>query len=232
VKIVAMGGGGFLMEASPRLDRYVLSLARNAEPRVCFVPTASGDSDNTIRRFYQAFTKLPCRPTHLPLFDRAADVAAVVREQDVLYVGGGNTANLLAIWRVHGVDRLVREAWQAGTVLAGVSAGAICWFEACCTDSFGGLAPLRDGLGWLPGSCCPHYGGEPGRRPAYERMVAAGDLPDGVAIDDYAAVRFDGTDAIEVVASVASREGAGAWRVKRAATGVEVERIEGRELTD
>jgi peptidase E len=128
----------------------------------------------------------------------------------VIVVGGGNTANMLAIWRLHGFDRILREAWEHGTVLCGGSAGAICWFEASVTDSFGPqLAGMRDGLGFLPGSACPHYDGEELRRPRYLELVRDG-FPAGIAIDDSAAVRFDGTAIGEVLAT---REGARAYRV-------------------
>jgi len=219
--IVAMGGGGFSMEPdNPLLDDHVLDLARAARgrsrPRVCFVPTASGDADGYLARFYAAFAR-KAEATHLALFTRTiADLSAFLLEQDVVYVGGGNTANLLAVWRVHGVDRILREAWKRGTVLAGLSAGSICWFEGGTTDAFGGLAALNDGLGLLPGSHSPHYDGEPGRRPTYHRLVADGTLPDGYAADDGAALVFDGTELAEVVSS---RPGARGYRVVRSRSG-------------
>ena len=199
-----MGGGGFLMEPrNPRLDRWILSLARRRRPRVLFVATASGDADRAHARFYRAFRKHDCDPSHLPLFARRhADLRAVVLSQDVIYVGGGNTANMLAIWRVHGVDELLREAWESGTVLCGVSAGAICWFETGLTDSFGPeLQPLRDALGFLPGSFCPHYDGEAARRPGFARAIASGALPPGHAADDGVGVLFEGTTVADIAAS-------------------------------
>jgi len=223
--IVAMGGGGFSMEPdNPLLDDHVLELARagrgRSRPRVCFVPTASGDADGYIARFYAAFAR-KAEAAHLALFTRTiVDLSPFLLEQDVVYVGGGNTANLLAVWRVHGVDRIMREAWERGTVLAGLSAGSICWFEGGTTDAFGGLAALTDGLGLLPGSHSPHHDGEPGRRPAYHRLVADGTLPDGYAADDGAALVFDGTDLAEVVSS---RPGARGYRVVRGASGEAVE---------
>jgi dipeptidase E len=217
---VAMGGGGFAMEPeNPLLDRFVLSLAPSECPRVCLVPTASGDAERHVMRFYRAFTELGSRPSVLELFDRTvADLESFVLAQDVIYVGGGNTANLLAVWRAHGLEHILRRAWQEGVVLCGVSAGMNCWFEASVTDSFdrGRLAPLRDGLGLLPGSACPHYDGEEQRRPAFTRMVAAGELPAGWAADDGAALVFSGRELVEVVAS---RPGAAGYRVERAAEG-------------
>ena len=207
-----MGGGGFLMEPeNPGLDRFVLSLARRERPRVCFLNTAAGDHPDGLAAFRDAFTEHDCEPSVLTFFEReVADLRAYVLEQDVVYVGGGSTANLLAVWRVHGLDAILREAWRAGVVLCGVSAGMNCWFESSVTDSFGPLAPLHDGLGLLAGSACPHYDGEPGRRPLYRRLVDDGTLPPGFSADDGAALVFDGNDLREVVAS---RPGAAAYRV-------------------
>ena len=178
-RIVAMGGGGFSMEPeNPLLDRFVLEHARAERPKVCFVPTASGDDEGYITRFYRAFSALPCTPTDLPLFERTTrELERFVLEQDVIYVGGGNTANLLAVWRAHGLDRILRRAWEEGVLLCGVSAGMNCWFQSSVTDSFGldALAPLHDGLGLLEGSACPHYDGEAERRPAFKRLIADGE---------------------------------------------------------
>ncbi|HEY4827887.1 MAG TPA: peptidase E [Solirubrobacteraceae bacterium] len=219
-RVVAMGGGGFSMEPeNPLLDRFVLSLARASPPRVCFVPTASGDAEGYVARFYRAFTGLDCRPSDLPLFGRTiGDLESFVLGQDVIYVGGGNTANLLAVWRAHGLDRILRTAWEQGIVMCGLSAGMNCWFEGSVTDSFGlsQLAPLHDGLGLLPGSACPHYDGEEQRRPTFTRLVASGELPDGWAADDGAGLVFAGHELAEVVTS---RAGAGAYRVQRTVEG-------------
>ena len=211
--IVAMGGGGFMMEPeNPLLDDFVLSLTGAARPRMCLVPTATGDSPAVIARFHAAFQERDCVASHLTLFGRPrTDLREFLLAQDVVYVGGGNTANMLAVWRVHGVDAILRDAWEAGTVLCGPSAGMICWFEAGVTDSFGPLAGMRDGLGLLPGSACPHYDGEADRRPAYRRLVADG-FPAGVAADDGAALVYRGRDLAECVSS---RPRAQAYRVTR-----------------
>jgi dipeptidase E len=212
-RIVAFGGGGFVSTPDSPLIPYVLGLAREPRPRVCFVPTAGGDNLAYVAAFYRVCASLDCRPADLPLFLRTdEDARSKLLAQDVIWVGGGNTANLLAVWRAHGVDRVMREAWEEGVVLAGSSAGMICWFEASITDSFGPqLAPLRDGLGFLPGSACPHYDGEERRRPVYREAVASG-FPAGYAADDRVALRFDGGDLAECVTA---REGASAWRVER-----------------
>jgi dipeptidase E len=217
--IVAMGGGGFSMEPdNPLLDDFILGLSRRQPARVCFVPTASADSAPYIVKFYRAFAGR-CIPTDLTLWDpsslarqpaRTSDLASFLAEQDVIYVGGGNTANLLALWRRHGLDELFRQAWSRGAVLAGVSAGMLCWFKCGITDSFGGLEPLHDGLGLIDASACPHYDGEALRRPMYHRAIAAG-MPAGYAADDGAAFHFVGENLGEVVSS---RPHAGAYRVE------------------
>lgn len=216
--IVALGGGGFATEPdNPLLDDFVLSLARRQPARVCFVPTASADSAQCIARFYRAFSGR-CLPTDLTLFDPPAlprrppttgELAAFVAEQDVFYVGGGNTAHLLALWRLHGLDRLLFQAWRNGVVLAGISAGMLCWFEGGVTDSFGGLEALPDGLGFLEGTACPHYDGEAERAPRYRQLITEG-LPGGYAVEDGVALHFVGRDFKEAVSSRAS---ARAYRV-------------------
>jgi peptidase E len=216
-----MGGGGFSMEPdNPLLDRYVLSLTRNENPAVCFLPTASGDAESYIANFYAAFQKLPCHPSHCSLFRAArGDLRDLLLAQDVIYVGGGNTRNMLVLWREWGIDRIVREAWQSGIVLAGLSAGMICWFESGVTDSTPGstgdpvdnLSALPC-LGFLPGSSCPHYDGEAARRPAFHRLIASGQLADGLAADDGVGFHFVGTDLHRVVRS---RPDAKAYRVVR-----------------
>jgi dipeptidase E len=212
-QIVAMGGGGFSMEPdNPALDHFVLSLARRDNPSVCFLATAAGDAQSYIDSFYDAFRKLPCRPTHVPLFARTPDLKTVLLEQDVIYVGGGNTKSMLAVWREWEMPALLRRAWEAGTVLAGVSAGAICWFDTGLTDSSGtGLYPLP-GLGLLPGACCPHYDGEVERRPALHRLIEQGAIPAALALDDGAAAHFVNGQLANIVSS---RPDARAYRVER-----------------
>lgn len=222
--IVAMGGNDFGPPDNSLVDDHVIALARaqrgRERPRVCFVGTASGDSRDYLASFYAAFAPRS-EATHLGLFDRTIDdLEGLVLDQDVILVGGGNTANMLAIWRVHGLDRVLARAWEAGVVLGGSSAGANCWFEASTTDSFGGLAPLADGLGFLPGSFSPHYDGEPMRRPTFRRLIGDGTVPDGHAADDGAALVFRGTELVE---AVASRPGAKGYRVVRGAADEAIE---------
>jgi dipeptidase E len=211
-QIIAMGGGGFSMEPENlALDEYVLAQARAALPAVAFLPTASGDADSYVERFYTAFSGLPCRPSHLSLFSRTPDLRAYLLAQDVIYVGGGNTKSLLGVWREWGLPEVLREAWAAGVILAGVSAGAVCWFEQGLSDAFAGeLRPIQC-LGFLSGSCCPHYNGEAERRPTYHDQLRTGAILPGLAIDDGAAVHFLGDNLHRVVAS---RRGATAYRVQ------------------
>ena len=221
--IVAVGGGGLAMEPGDELlDGFMLSLARRECPRVCFLGTATGDSERYVANFYRAFAEHDCRPTDLALFDRkVGDLRRFVLEQDLIYVGGGNTVSLLAVWRAHRLDAALREALENGAVLCGVSAGMNCWFQASTTDSFGpDIEPLNDGLGFVAGSACPHYDAEAQRRPLYHRLVAAG-FPSGWAADDGAALHFDAAGTLVEV--VASREGARGYRVERRPDGAAVE---------
>jgi dipeptidase E len=211
--IVGMGGLSWDDDERRRLEDYFLSFARRERPKVLFVPTAVGDdAENTLWAYQHLGDRADV--SHLPFFPWPPEnLRELALEQDVIYVSGGNTANALAIWRVHGFDAILREAWEAGVVLTGWSAGMICWFEAGVTDSFGPqLAGMRDGLGFLPGSACPHYDGEGERRPVYTRLVREG-FPAGFAADDCVALRFDGTDLAEVVTA---REGSRAYRVSEA----------------
>jgi peptidase E len=215
---VALGGGGFSMEPeNPLLDDFILSLSRRKPAQVCFIPTASADSAEHLVKFYRAFSDRSI-PTDLTIFDspalprrpeRTADMGAYVGAQDVFYVGGGNTVNLLSVWRAHGLDRLLARAWRRGAVLAGISAGMLCWFQSGLTDSFGGFQPFRGGLGLLRGAACPHYDGEPLRQAAFRRMIRR-DGTMGYAADDGAALHFVGSRLREVVSS---RPAARAYRL-------------------
>ena len=202
--IVASGG-----VMKPLAD-YLLGLTGKEDPAVGCLGTATGDA--FVPWFYEVFTRYRCRPSHVALFGiPRPDWREHLLSRDLIWVGGGNTASMLGVWRAHGVDAVLREAWERGVVLAGGSAGAICWFEAGVTDSFRAELDGLECLGWLPGSCCPHYDGEENRRPAYRRLLEDG-FPPGIAIDDFAAARFDGTELVEVVSAA---EGAGAYRVDR-----------------
>jgi dipeptidase E len=209
-QIVACGGLGEDDEAAGRLIGFVLGLTRKERPRVCLVPTASAESPEYMLRFYENLSAYAdC--SHVSFFPWPREgLREHVLSQDAIFVSGGNTANMLAVWRVHAFDEVLREAWERGIVLAGSSAGMICWFEAGVTDSFGPhLEGMRDGLGFLPGSACPHYDGEERRRPVYQELVANG-FPPGMAADDAVGLHFVGT---ELQGAVSAREGSFGYRV-------------------
>jgi len=198
-RVVACGGQQL---QHPALTGYVLGLTGKPRPRVLFLGTASGDDSANLLSFYQAFAGVPADPAHLALFHRTVDdVPGLIAAQDVVMVGGGNTANMLAIWRLHGVEDALRAAYRNGTILTGWSAGCICWFEAGITDSFTlELGPLRDGVRLLSGSACPHYDSEERRRPVYAREIAAG-LPPGIALEDSVAAAYEDERLAEVVSA-------------------------------
>lgn len=228
-----MGGGGFTMqERTPALDRFVLSLVGKPVPRICFLPTASGDPRDQVTRFYERFGHWPCEPTMLSLFHLGRDRVDPVEHllsQDAIYVGGGSMRNMLAVWREHRVDEAMRTAWERGVVLAGLSAGAMCWFEGGVSSSGGTPEPVA-GLGLLSGSLSVHLGGESERLPVYRAAVAAGELPAGYAADDGAALLFAGTRLLECVAS---RDGARVLHVSPdGAGGVREEALEVRLLPE
>ena len=211
--ILAMGGGGFTMEPdNPVLDDLVLELTGAREPRILFLPTASGDPAAQIAAFHARFGERACVPSHLSLFrlhGTRRPLREIVLEQDVVYIGGGSMRNLLAIWRAHGLDALLAEAWERGIVLTGLSAGAMCWFEGGVTRSSGPPETIA-GLGLLPGSLCVHADGEPERLPAFLEVVRTGALPGGWAADDGVGLLFEGP---QHVRTVSSRPGAAALRV-------------------
>lgn len=233
-QIVAFGGGGFTM-GDALIDDYVLGCARRRPARICFLPTASADSPPYIVMFYRAFAGRDCVPIDLTLHDESGlprrpatddELADLLAAQDVVYVGGGNTAHALATWKKRGIDRALRAAWEGGTVMAGLSAGMNCWFASCVTDSFGPLAAMHDGLGLIAASGCPHYDSEPERRPTYHRLVGDG-LPAGYAADDGAALHFI-DDQLHAV--VAATPAAAAYRVELAGGKVVETRLPARYL--
>ncbi|HEY8083735.1 MAG TPA: peptidase E [Solirubrobacterales bacterium] len=202
-QIVAFGGGGFSMESgNPLLDDYVLKLTGAARPKVCFMPSASGDADHYIVRFYRAFPAERCEASHISLFRREqgpADLREHLLSQDLIYVGGGSVVSLLGVWRAHGIDLILREAWERGVVLCGLSAGSLCWFAEAVSGFHG--APQRvEGLGLLPFSNCVHYDEGSSRRRAYHDFLCAG-MRSGYAAEDGAALHFTGTELSRVVAS-------------------------------
>ncbi len=214
-QIVAFGGGGFSMEwGNTLLDDHVLSLTGVERPRVCFLPTASGDADHYVVRFYRAFPASRCEPSHISLFRRETGVGeprAHLLDQDLIYVGGGSLVSLIGTWRAHGLDEVLADAWRAGVVLCGGSAGSLCWFADALSGFHEGAPRRLSGLGLLPWSNAVHYCEEPGRRSAFVQAVRAGMAP-GYGAGDGAALHFVGTELHEVVSS---RPAARAWFVRR-----------------
>lgn len=215
----------------PVFDLAVELAGAPERPRLAYLGTATGDDPVRIAGVYGAFAGSAVQVSHLSLFPMptVADVRAHLLAQDVVWVGGGSVANLLAVWRVHGLDDVLAECWRAGVVLGGVSAGSLCWHVGGTTDSFGpDLRPVTDGLGLIPTSNGVHYDSEEQRRPLYHRLVADGTLPGGHATDDGAGLVYRGTELAEVVAD---RPGAAAYRVERGPDGTAVEtRMEPRRL--
>ncbi|QGM30009.1 peptidase E [Bacillus sp. N3536] len=191
-QIIAMGGGGFSMEPeNPLLDQYILKQVKKEQPKVCFIPTASGDQDNYVKRFYHSFENFNCNASHLSLFEpNFNNLEEYVMTQDILYIGGGNTRNMLVLWKEWGLDLILRKAYENGIILAGLSAGSICWFEEGLTDPLNAPLYKLNCLGFLKGSNCPHYDGEGKRKPAYHELIATGVMKSGYAVEDGVALHF------------------------------------------
>ena len=214
-------GGGMLMprDSAPLQVKYAMELTGRSRPKLCVLNTAVGDDPGAYLRVYDRLAETQARVRHLALFPmpNVADPEDLLMSQDIIFVGGGSVANMVAVWRVHRIDEILRKAWQAGIVLAGSSAGGICWFEGGTTDSFGiKLRAFTDGLAMLPGSFCPHYHSEAERRPLYQRLVADGALPGGIACDDGTAAHFTDETLAE---QVSDRPVANAYRVARDGAG-------------
>jgi dipeptidase E len=212
-QIFAMGGLLAPDTGNLKLEEYILASSGVAKPRVCFVSTASGDEPAHVARFYESYGNFDARLAVLRFFARTPpDLRAFLFDFDVVHVGGGNTRSMLAVWRDWGFDVVLREAYERGILLCGSSAGSICWFEGGVTDSIAGDLTAMAGLGFLPGSNCPHYDGEAERRPAYQRLVQEGKLADGIACDDGVGLHFvDG----RLTKIVSARPNARAYRVVR-----------------
>jgi peptidase E len=230
-QIVAIGGGGFSTDPDDLLlERYVLAVANKERPRILFLPTASGDAADYVSRFYEAFESLPCSPSHLSLFSLStADLESLILGQDIIYVGGGNTKSMLALWREWQLDGILSAAYQQGIVLAGVSAGAICWFEHGITDSIPGTYTAISCLGFLKGSNCPHFDSEPDRRPLYRQIVASGAIPQGYGVDDGVALHFVNHALYGIVTAQAHGK---AYRVERGNGGVRETQLDPVPLSD
>jgi dipeptidase E len=209
-QIITIGGGGFLTNSEAGLDPYILEQASTSSPSIGFIGTASGDDTKFHERFLSRFSELDCQPSILNLFGRVQNLKEWISQQDVIYVGGGNTKSMLGVWSAWGIPDLLRSALRNGTIISGVSAGAICWFESGITDSVDTSYTALKGLGMIKGSCCPHYSLEPDRKPVFERLILSNDIPEGIAIDDGAAVHWVNGKPSKIIVG---KEGASAYFV-------------------
>jgi peptidase E len=221
--IFAVGGWKTPKDALP-LMKYFVELTRKPNPKVCLLPTAMGDSSDSIVSWYDIMNQLECRPRHLRLFQpsKVDSFEDYLLDMDAIFVGGGNTLNMLAIWKEQGIDKVLQKALKKGIVLGGGSAGAICWFEQGCTDSRPGKLTAMDGLGWLPGSACPHFDLEK-RRAAYPELILAGTLKDGLACDEGAGILFEDEKLVRAVSSLPKAK---AWALKRQDGKIEMSPLE------
>lgn len=216
--IVAIGGAlSSVPSGTTRILQYLLSLSpENHNQSILVLNTATGDNPNSKESFVESWKeviKYAGSLAFLTLFERTpTDLRSLLLNQEIIFVGGGNTKSMLAVWHAYGIDQLLREAWERGVILAGSSAGGICWFDSCLTDSWADSFTSLPSLGILKGSCCPHYDGEAGRRDTYHAMISSGELPDGYAIDEATAVHFVGEKVREIV-TVSPRQNACAYRV-------------------
>tara|TARA_B100000214_G_C23934482_1_gene612448 strand:+ start:386 stop:1078 length:693 start_codon:yes stop_codon:yes gene_type:complete len=189
--IVAIGGGGFGRNNSSYLiEKYILNLSAKTTPKICFLPTATGDDDTYIARFYSIFTKLNCSPSHIEFFKRTIDIRNQIMDQDVIFVGGGNTKSMLAIWKEWDMDNLLNDAYNEGIIMSGVSAGAICWFTNGITDSWDNELNLLPCLDFISGTCCPHYDEEPSRIPYVKKIILERKIANCISIEGGSAMHF------------------------------------------
>ena len=189
--IIAIGGGGFGRSYnSSMIEKYILDLSEKDFPKICFLPTATGDNDSYIVRFYSIFTRLNCLPTHIEFFKRTIDIHKHIMNQDIIFVGGGNTKSMLAIWDDWGMSTLLREAYNKGVIMSGVSAGAICWFTSGITDSWDNELRILPCLDFIRGTCCPHYDEEPCRIPYVKKILTERKVNNCISIEGGSAMHF------------------------------------------
>ncbi len=199
--IIAFGGIPFAAKTDYVLERYILAQSGVEKPSILFIPTASGDAVQYIAAFYSFFNQLPCTPRHLGLFNipKKLDLESYILSHDIIFVGGGNTYNLLLLWKAWGIDTILRMAWEKGKIMVGSSAGSLCWFTEGITDSFPEGLSVLPCMGFLPMSNCPHYNDEINRRPAYHAALAAGTIGSGIAQDQYVGLHFRDTTLYKAV---------------------------------
>ena len=191
-QIIAIGGGGFGRTPGEGLiEKYILDQSEKEVPNICFIPTATGDNEAYKVNYYSTFSKLECSPSHLDFFKRTPDLKELILKQDVIFVGGGNTKSMLAVWKDWGLDLLLKEAYEKGVIMSGVSAGAICWFDKGITDSWAEDLKVMDCLGFIEGACCPHYDEEPQRKPSLNKFITEKVLKSCYAVDGGCALHIE-----------------------------------------
>ena len=191
-QVIAIGGGGFgRTQASNLIEQYILDQAINkTSPSICFIPTATGDLDPYVVNFYSVFSKLDCKPSHISFFKRTMDLERHIAKQDIVFVGGGNTKSMLAVWREWGLDKILKSAYERGVIMSGVSAGAICWFDQGLTDSWADELKIMPCMNFISGNCAPHYDEEPERRPATKKLLEENVITSMYGIEGGAALHF------------------------------------------
>ena len=190
-QVIAIGGGGFGRSIGAlAIEKYILEQSHSDNPRICFIPTATGDDQGYVDNFYKAFEGLRCETSHINLFKRTIDLEKHIFQQDIIYVGGGNTKSMLAVWKDWGLDLILKNAYEKGIIMSGVSAGAICWFDQGITDSWSDHQATLDCLGFVKGICCPHYDEEPERIPYVKKSLLSEDFKSCLAIEGYAALHL------------------------------------------
>ena len=212
-QIIAIGGGGFGRNPGEGIiEKYIVNQSEKEKPNICFIPTATGDNEGYKVNFYSTFSKLNCSPTHLDFFKRTPNLKELCLSQDIIFVGGGNTKSMLAVWKDWGLVNILKKAYEKGTIMCGVSAGAICWFEYGITDSWEDELKIINCLGFVPGCCCPHYDEEPEREPSLRKFLNEGTLEDCFAIDGGCALHIN--DGVEKKA-IAFAKNKNAYLVKK-----------------
>ena len=199
-QVIAIGGGGFgRTQDSILIEQFILDQTSKKNPKICFIPTATGDLDPYIVNYYSVFSRLNCEPTHISFFKRTIDLEDHILKQDAIFVGGGNTKSMLAVWRDWGLNVILQDAYEAGVIMCGVSAGAICWFQKGVTDSWSGELKVMDCLGFIDGACCPHYDEEPERKPFVKKSIKERTLDSCFSIDGGSALHFINENPIKSV---------------------------------
>ena len=190
-QVIAIGGGGFgRTQESKLIEQYILDQTSQVKPNICFIPTATGDLDPYIVNYYSVFSKLNCHPSHISFFKRTIDLEEHIAKQDIIFVGGGNTKSMLAVWKEWGLDTILKKAYDNGIIMSGVSAGAICWFECGLTDSWASELKLMECMNFIPGNCAPHYDEEAERRPATKKLLVSKEIDFMYGIEGGAALHF------------------------------------------